>query len=240
MSYTLLLRLAGPMQAWGLQSRFSLRDTAREPTKSGVVGLIASALGRPRQASIDDLTRLRMGVRVLREGQMRYDFHTAQDIVKASAKIRPGKPVSPSERKDTEPSTRYYLADAWFLVGLESTDRMFLEDIDAALGAPRWPLFLGRKAFVPSLPVRIVDTRGKPTGLMPLPLWKALIQFQDPCGPRDTAHRLVLDADALPQDHHETARRMQPDHPLSFEPRRFLPREVVICMLQTENSYVSK
>ena len=63
----LLLRLAAPMQSWGLSSRFTERDTAAEPTKSGVIGLICSALGVPR----DDDNRvsgladsLRMAVRV--------------------------------------------------------------------------------------------------------------------------------------------------------------------------------
>ena len=37
---TLLLRLAGPMQSWGVQSRFSVRDTGLEPSKSGVIGLL--------------------------------------------------------------------------------------------------------------------------------------------------------------------------------------------------------
>jgi CRISPR system Cascade subunit CasD len=36
----LLLRLAGPMQAWGTQSRFVNRDTELEPSKSGVIGLL--------------------------------------------------------------------------------------------------------------------------------------------------------------------------------------------------------
>ena len=32
---TLLLRLAAPLQAWGADSKFETRKTAREPTKSG-------------------------------------------------------------------------------------------------------------------------------------------------------------------------------------------------------------
>ena len=47
---TLLLRLAGPMQAWGADSRFDIRKTNREPTKSGVIGLLAAALGLRRWA----------------------------------------------------------------------------------------------------------------------------------------------------------------------------------------------
>ena len=42
---TLLLRLAAPLQAWGADSKFEARKTNREPTKSGVIGLLAAALG---------------------------------------------------------------------------------------------------------------------------------------------------------------------------------------------------
>ena len=41
----LMLRLAAPMQSWGTDSKFEVRKTNREPTKSGVVGLLAAALG---------------------------------------------------------------------------------------------------------------------------------------------------------------------------------------------------
>src|SRR5258706_11213757 len=74
---TLLLRLAAPMQSWGTQSRFVVRDTGLEPSKSGVIGLLCAALGRPREAPMEDLARLRMGVRVDREGVMQTDYHTA-------------------------------------------------------------------------------------------------------------------------------------------------------------------
>ena len=47
---TLLLRLAGPMQSWGTDSKFDERRTGREPSKSGVIGLVAAALGIARAA----------------------------------------------------------------------------------------------------------------------------------------------------------------------------------------------
>ena len=47
---TLLLRLAAPLQSWGSDSKFETRKTDREPTKSGVVGLLAAALGLPRMS----------------------------------------------------------------------------------------------------------------------------------------------------------------------------------------------
>ena len=73
----LLLRLAGPMQAWGDNSRFTRRDTRMIPTKSGVLGLLAAADGRRRTDPIEDLAGLRFGVRVDQPGQLQRDFQTA-------------------------------------------------------------------------------------------------------------------------------------------------------------------
>ncbi len=156
---TLLLRLVGPMQSWGVQSHFTHRDTGLEPSKSGVIGLICAALGKPRDESHPDndgkptlstLAGLRMGVRVDREGIVKKDYHTAKDIMKAGGKPFVGL-------KETELSDRYYLADAAFLVGLESQDHELLRRIDAGLCRPVWMLFLGRKAFVPGSPVWLPD-----------------------------------------------------------------------------------
>lgn len=142
----LLLRLTGPMQSWGTRSRFTERDTGLEPSKSGVIGLICAALGRPRSESVDDLADLKMVVRVDCEGVMKKDYHTAQNILKAVGK----------GTKDCELSNRYYLSDADFLVAF-SGDGDLLKQIHAALRKPHWQIFLGRKSFVPSAPVWIVD-----------------------------------------------------------------------------------
>ena len=53
----LLLRLAAPLQSWGVESKFDTRRTLGYPTKSGVIGLVASAMGRERTEPLDDLTR---------------------------------------------------------------------------------------------------------------------------------------------------------------------------------------
>ena len=67
----LLLRLAAPMQSWGTDdSKYETRKTGREPSKSGVIGMIAAALGYRRDESeiLRVLIKLRFGVRVDREG----------------------------------------------------------------------------------------------------------------------------------------------------------------------------
>lgn len=150
---TLLLRLTGPMQSWGTQSRFSVRDTGLEPSKSGVIGLLCAALGRPRETPVADLAALRMGVRVDREGQLKVDYHTAGGWhLRRDAGY--GVPGPDGKGHRTVVSQRFYLADADFLVGLEGP-RPLLKELDAAVRQPHWQLCLGRKAFAPGAPVQI-------------------------------------------------------------------------------------
>ncbi len=151
---TLLMRLAGPMQSWGTQSQFRERDTGLEPSKSGVIGLLCAALGRPRESSVADLAALVMGVRVEHEGAMRRDYQTTGGWHLREDKGRYGvAKADGSLSKEAVPSDRYYLADADFLVGLSGEDERLLHALDDALAAPHWPLCLGRKAFAPAVPV---------------------------------------------------------------------------------------
>ena len=135
---TLLLRLAGPLQAWGTDSLFpAQRGTGLEPSKSGVLGLLAAALGRYREDSIDDLAALRFGVRVDLEGVPYVDYQTTANILTAGEDLKP-----------TDVSRRTYLADAVFLAGLEG-DRALLQPCYAALRHPARLLALGRRCCVP-------------------------------------------------------------------------------------------
>lgn len=147
----LLLRLVGPMQSWGTTSRFDQRDTGKEPSKSGVIGLLAAAMGidRANWVDLEPLTRLSMGVRHDRPGIPRSDYQTAgcattDTIIKADGSQAKGGGVV---------SQRFYIADAAFLVGLEGDDKALLEQAHAALSNPVWTLALGRKSYVPSEPI---------------------------------------------------------------------------------------
>ena len=75
---TLLLRLAAPLQSWGSNSKFETRTTEKMPTKSGVIGMLAAALGWTRNADLARLTALKFGVRADREGENITDFHIAR------------------------------------------------------------------------------------------------------------------------------------------------------------------
>jgi CRISPR system Cascade subunit CasD len=108
---------------------------------------LAAALGIDREnwTDLEPLTRLTMGVRHDRPGVPRRDYQTAQHIISADR----------SKIHETAVTTRDYLADAAFLVGLKWEDRSFLERTHAALRAPVWQLALGRKSYLPSEPICI-------------------------------------------------------------------------------------
>ena len=185
---TLLLRFAAPMQAWGADSRFDIRKTNREPTKSGVVGLLAAALGLQRDAPLNELTALRMGVRVDREGVLLRDFHMVHG------------------KKDPYVTTRYYLCDAVFLVGVFSEDEALMRRLEEAVRNPAFPLFLGRRSCPPEGRVCL--------GLREMTLEDALTSE-----PSLAAHGAVQQTERLRmvlEDPRGTARLR--DMPISFSP----------------------
>lgn len=147
---TLFLRLEGPLQAWGnQQSKFVIRRTAEAPTKSGVIGMLCAALGVSRSAAperwLPRLSRLRMGVRVDAAGVRWWDYHTVgarMPMRTAEGGTKPGAMLT----------RREYLCDASFLVALQG-EQGTIAEVEAALNAPKWTLYLGRKCCPPSRPL---------------------------------------------------------------------------------------
>ena len=156
---TLFLRLEGPLQSWGERGRWSIRDTALEPTKSGVIGLIACALGYGDDERIRPLSqKTRMGVRVDAPGRLITDYHTIGGGYDYPTLLTAqGKPKkTPKGKPHTEISQRDYLCDASFLVALQVKDTAnaaLITQMAHALQNPVWPIFLGRKACLPATPV---------------------------------------------------------------------------------------
>ncbi len=176
----ILLRLEGPLQSWGVRSRWSRRDTGPEPSKSAIIGLLGCAAGvlRPDwRSGAEPVTTLEewdnalhFGVRIDRPGTIETDYHTVQGrFWQADGKMKTASHVSganPDEAEHDPPHTevtwRDYLYDAAFLVALASHDHMLLRrlagelehpDWPGDLQCPKWPLYLGRKSCVPSRPI---------------------------------------------------------------------------------------
>jgi CRISPR system Cascade subunit CasD len=208
----LLLRLAGPLQAWGSASRFARRSTENAPTKSGVLGLLAAAQGRERDADLSDLAALRFGVRIDQPGRRVRDFQTAHH-----ADTDKAMPVS----------ERFYLADAVFVVGVEGPSPL----IDGLLSAVRAPVFLpflGRRSCPPSAPIDIGVRRdaGLEQALRDVP-WQASERHlrRRRAAAAGSAVELDLLLECVPGEEPELALR---DQPISFDQlhRRYALRDI--------------
>lgn len=157
---TLVMLLAGPLQSWGEASRHMTRSTLTHPTKSGVIGLLAAALGFPRgDPRLGDLAALRFGVRIDQPGQLLTDYHTvsgaSRDPLDPSRQRLPtadGGTLKPGE--SVKVTRRHYLADARFTAALHG-DEVLLAQAWDALARPRYPLYLGRRSCPPAVPVRL-------------------------------------------------------------------------------------
>ena len=230
---TLLLRLAGPLQSWGNGSKFERRYTGRTPTKSGVVGMCASAIGhrRDEDEKIDSIAKLRFGVRIDRPGTLLKDFHTTHEETFWNPADRSKINHQLTQEKKNKYSyvtTRYYLSDAAFLVGLEGEDSFLLE-LDEALRFPMFPLFLGRRGCPPEGRVAL--------GVVSVGLCEALqkqppvVEMRQSWNAESAGLRIVMDAvrninDDSPE--RISGSYLQRDIPLSFNPihRRFDFRSV--------------
>lgn len=176
---TLFLRLEGPLQAWGLRSRWGERDTSDVPTKSGIIGLLGCALGLsrtdPELRSLSDA--LQLGIRVDLPGTILRDYHTtgagrfgetihqggsrfhndsyAGGVLSAKVDNKGRIKVKINEgtkEPETDVSERFYLADASFLAALQGSPDLIAR-LAEAVQAPAWPCYLGRKSCVPTTPI---------------------------------------------------------------------------------------
>lgn len=206
---TLVLRLAGPLQSWGSASRFTRRNTESFPTKSGVVGLLASALGRRRDEPVDDLTHLRMAVRMDQGGTMLRDFHTAHHQLSGAS-----MPLT----------ERYYLADAVFTAFLGGPHAQ-IETLRRAVEHPAHPLFLGRRSCVPSGRVLLGVTEEDPEHACATWEWQAGRDGRRRERGSSVTVPVQADAGVFPS---VPANREISDVPLSFNPehRRYASRMV--------------
>ncbi|GID27490.1 type I-E CRISPR-associated protein Cas5/CasD [Paractinoplanes brasiliensis] len=192
----LLLKLAGPLQAWGSSSRFARRGTEIAPTKSGVIGMLAAAKGIRRTEPLTDLLGLEFGVRLDQPGQILRDFQTARSL----------------DGRHSAPLTyRFYLSDAIFLAAVQG-DAALIHDLAGALKRPCYPLYLGRRSCPPAGPVSLgVEDIGLDDALKTWP-WQATDRYRRGA-PRIVQLEVIRDARPGDQD-----TETHPDEPVSFDP----------------------
>ncbi len=214
----LVLRLEGLLQSWGEHSKWSYRDSASMPTKSGVIGLIGCAMGLERS---DEKLRalsdtLQMAVRADRPGREVMDFQTVQSRAFLNAE---GKNLAKKGGYHTIITYRTYLQDAFFTVVLTGKEQCLYKIADAFLH-PKWPIYLGRKSCVPSRPVCDGITEKYSS------LSEAIrsIPFGDEKR-RDKTDRVLIEMDNLPEENGRGSLFERQD--LIAGVRRFRSRRVI-------------
>ncbi|GIG70554.1 type I-E CRISPR-associated protein Cas5/CasD [Phytomonospora endophytica] len=150
----ILLRLTGPLQSWGSQSRFHLRDTAAYPTRSGLLGMLAAACGIPRGGDLGELAQLDFTVRVDRPGVRTLDFHTVGGGLPRDWTVPTAEGGRRPEGGATIVTRRHYLADAAFVAAVTG-ETSVLERVLHALAKPTWQPFLGRRSCPPEQPLSL-------------------------------------------------------------------------------------
>jgi CRISPR system Cascade subunit CasD len=215
----LAIYLDAPLQSWGVSSRFQRRGTESAPSKSGVLGLIAAAMGIDKHGPDESerlapLSACRFSVFPLATGEntapvLRLeDFHTVgggYDRDDPVDKLRIARKASGGV-STTIVTRRFYLEQARFAALIEG-DSGILQKAAAALEDPVWGVWFGRKCCLPAAPLL-------PT--LASSISKALDALLHKTGSRIVGEgRIEQDGDGA--WHH-------PDQPVSFGRREFISR----------------
>lgn len=165
----LLFQLYGPMSAWGDIAVGESRVTTALPGRSALLGMLAAALGLKRtdEEALSSLSASTLfAVLTLNSGHFMRDYHTAQVPPTSALRKRPSRTRRdelsvPRSELGTILSSRDYRSDALHRVAVESTGegKYTLERLEQALLEPIFPIYLGRKACPPALPLqpRIIE-----------------------------------------------------------------------------------
>lgn len=160
----MLLWFEAPLQSWGVDSKFSRRDTLEFPTKSGVLGLVLCAMGASGEQKdlLACFSNLKQTVLSFQYGKDSFDqmnslLHDFQMVGAGyDSKNRWQNNFIPKTEKGTKPNGsgtklthRYYLQNAIFAVLLEVPADL-TEKIANALQNPVYPIYLGRRCCVPT------------------------------------------------------------------------------------------
>lgn len=212
----LIFRLSAALGSMGGYAGNERRGSDQWPARSAINGLIGGALGIDR-SDIDAIqqlqTNFRLGIARQALGETLTDFHTAQTIPAAVAKLPSARQHAFAQVKDvkrimTVLTQREYHQECCFdiavtsskAVGLSSDSALSLATIQTALREPRYVPYFGRKACP-------LDTPMFPVVVSAADVLSAFQQYQTldahPNYAKPATDELVamLDRHLLPKDH---------------------------------------
>lgn len=163
MAKYLALWLEGPLQSWGIDSKFYNRSTETFPSRSAIVGIILSAMGKGGEQKELLSYFKNLSQTIISYNHMKNkkpvrlrDFHMVGSGYNTKDKWQnlmiPKKSDGTSAVGGGSKLTyRYYLQDMAFGVIFElPKDDELREKIVTSIQSPIWDTFLGRKNCVPT------------------------------------------------------------------------------------------
>ena len=152
------------MQAWGASSKYQYRETNNFPTKSGIIGMIAAAMGIDKHCPNEEkfiaplaelgFTAIHLPKKHSPTTRL-MDFHTVGGGYDKNASLREKMSIPPKATGapfGTVITRRSYLTDGSFAILLEG-DKDTLHSIAKALTNPVWGIWFGRKTCLPATPL---------------------------------------------------------------------------------------
>ncbi len=234
----LILKLAGPMQAWGAHTFEDYRPVEDFPTRSGLLGLLGACLGL-RRDDVAGQKALAESVRIA----VRADRRSAADLWLATGRSETTRPVRAplpavritdfhtvldartvggGVRKDPVVSRREYLCDGVFTVAVGFR-------ADAAFGPDDLALAVRRPVFTPSL--------GRRSCPLARPLFEAVIEAVDLGAALDL---IWPHAGRVYAEEGDGLRLRVRDVPVIVRPRQFAAREVFVETREAGGADVSE
>lgn len=148
------------MVSWGDVAVGEIRPTQWYPSKSAILGLLASAMGVRRseeQKCIDMEHAYALCSFVISSGDLLRDYHTVQaPTFNKKIDYHTRKEELAGKKLNTLLTSREYLTDANYLIAIHLKDQesapFSLEQLKQGLLTPKYVLYLGRKSCPLALP----------------------------------------------------------------------------------------
>lgn len=192
--------LTASLGAMGELAGHERRGALLWPGRSALIGLMGAALGIRREGDFAALEALEVTVGLYDSGAPLRDYHTIETVPSAAAKTPNSRPEAlraARGRTNTTITLRDYRTGLLFGVAVTGEG---LEPLAAALNAPAFTLYLGRKSCPLAAPpgARLVQAEGpeEALGHLILPPWRqgarlVSLIVEDPAG--EVVHDQAID-----------------------------------------------
>lgn len=143
----LALYLDAPLQAWGSEGCFEIKETNSFPTRSGIIGLLSGAVGMNKyspthETDMKTFDHVEIVPYVITEGRLHTDFQTVHGCINPKG-----------EEKDEALLThRQYMLGSRFYVLVSGEDSL-IDRLSSAVKNPVYGGWLGRKNCIPCSPL---------------------------------------------------------------------------------------